>query len=69
MRLGGLRSRCKALNRFKYQLAASAGVAAWFAGPWLASLAAGLGGSTVALAVQAWLWLRRAMAPQAGPTA
>jgi len=75
LRLSGLAPACRAGYQFRYRLAAAAGVgaavgvAAWFAGPWLASVAAGLGGSTVALAVQAWLWLRRAMTPQAGPAA
>ena len=37
------------------------GVAAYYAGPWLAALAGGLGGFTTAIAVQAALWLRRTL--------
>ena len=36
-----------------------AGVAAYFAGPWLSAVASGLGGFATTLAVQAGLWLRR----------
>ena len=35
------------------------GVAAYFAGPWLAGLASGVGGFVTALGVHAGLWLRR----------
>jgi hypothetical protein len=38
------------------------GVAAYFAGPWLAALASGVGGFVTTLAVQAWRWVRRTLA-------
>jgi hypothetical protein len=37
----------------------AAGSAAYFAGPWLAVAASGLGGFAATAAVQGWLWLRR----------
>jgi hypothetical protein len=36
-----------------------AGVAAYFAGPWLSAVASGIGGFATTLAVQVGLWLRR----------
>lgn len=36
-----------------------AGVAAYFAGPWLSAVASGIGGFTTTLAVQAGMWFRR----------
>ena len=48
---------------------AAAGAGAYFAGPWLAGLAAGAGGFAAALALQAGLWLRRACGIDAGAAA
>jgi hypothetical protein len=39
-----------------------AGVAVYFAGPWLAVAAGGVGGFAATSAFQAWLWLRRMLA-------
>jgi hypothetical protein len=56
------------LRRFAVQILAAVGVgvalgaAAWYAGPWLASLSSGAGGFCTAIAVQAGLWLRRVFA-------
>jgi len=58
-------ARRRLVPRFKYQLLAAggvglaAGVATFFAGPWLASAAGGLGGFAMTLAVQAGVALRR----------
>ena len=63
------------LGRFKYQLAtalgvgAVAGVAAYFAGPWLAGAAGAVGGFAAAVAVQAGLALKRLIARAAGSAA
>jgi hypothetical protein len=57
--------RVAVVRHFKLQVLTAlgvgfaAGTAAHFAGPWVASVAGGLGGFATALAVQAWLWLRR----------
>jgi hypothetical protein len=39
-----------------------AGTAVYFAGPWLAVMAGGVGGFAATSAVQGWLWLRRVLA-------
>jgi hypothetical protein len=39
-----------------------AGTAVYFAGPWLAVMAGGIGGFAATSAVQGWLWLRRVLA-------
>jgi hypothetical protein len=68
-------ARLAVARRFKGPLLASAGVgvlagvAAYYAGPWLAALASGAGGFAAALAVQAGLWLRRLLAGAALPGA
>lgn len=55
------------VRQFKYQLlvalavGAAAGVAAYFAGPWLSVLASGVGGFAASAAVQGALWLRRTL--------
>ena len=66
--MAGAWARWQMVRRFRAPLltalavGAAAGVAAYFAGPWLAALASGVGGFAAALAVQAGLWLRRAVA-------
>jgi hypothetical protein len=56
------------LRRYKRPLLAATGVgvvlgvAAYFAGPWLAAMASGVGGFMTTLAVQAWRWVRRTLA-------
>jgi hypothetical protein len=63
----GVRARWQAVRRFQTPLlrvlgvGAAVGVAAYFARPWLAALASGLGGFAATLAVQAGLWMRRAV--------
>jgi hypothetical protein len=47
---------------------AGVAVAAWFAGPHLAAALSGAGGFVAALAVQGWLWLRRALHLHADPS-
>jgi hypothetical protein len=59
------RARWQAVRRFQIPLVravtvgVAVGVAAYFARPWLAALASGVGGFTAMMAVQAGLWLRR----------
>ena len=50
---------CKAQLLVALGVGFAAGSAAYFAGPWLAVAASGLGGFTATAAVQGWLWLRR----------
>jgi hypothetical protein len=40
------------------------GALAWFAGPWLAAVASGIGGFATTLAIQGGLWLRRLFLPE-----
>jgi hypothetical protein len=60
-----MRSHSQILKPFRNQiLIATAigllvGVGAWFAGPWVAGIASGMGGFLTALSVQAGLWFRR----------
>jgi hypothetical protein len=60
----GLWASCQIIRRFKYQLltalsvGATVGVVVWYAGPWLAAVASGIGGFATSLAVQVGLWLR-----------
>ena len=66
-RVAGRAARCSrsALGQFKYQLLTAlgvglaAGAAVYFAGPWLAAAAAGVGAFTATLAVQAGVALKR----------
>jgi hypothetical protein len=73
--LAALGEGCRSLGCFRYQLLAALGIGgavaagAWFAGPWLAALLSGVGGFAAALAVQAWLWLRRALGLAVEPDA
>jgi hypothetical protein len=73
--LAALGEGCRSLACFKYQLLAALGIGgavaagAWFAGPWLATLLSGVGGFAAALAVQAWLWLRKALGLAVEPVA
>ena len=66
--LQNLQQPLAVLRRYKRPLLAATGVgvvlgvAAYFAGPWLAALASGVGGFVTTLAVQAWRWLRRTLA-------
>jgi hypothetical protein len=59
--------QCRGLGQLKYQLLGAlavgeaVAVGAWYAGPWLAALVSGVGGFTTSLALQGWLWLRRAL--------
>ena len=61
------------LGQFKYQLVTAlgvglaAGVAVYFAGPWLAATAGGVGAFATTLAVQAGVALKRLMTQIAGP--
>ena len=65
--LGGLASKLRTLWRCRTQflvglgVGAAVGVAGYFAGPWVAGLLTGLAGFASALAVQARLWLGRAL--------
>jgi hypothetical protein len=58
-------ARLQFLRRFKFQLllavaaGSAAGVAAYFAGPWLAVAASAVGGFATTLAVHTGLWLRK----------
>jgi hypothetical protein len=52
---------CKAQLLLALGVGFAAGSAAYFAGPWLAVAASGLGGFAVTAAVQGWLWLRRVL--------
>ena len=60
-------ARCRSLGQYKYELltalgvGAAAGMAAWFAGPYLAALLSGVGGFAATVTVQGWLWLRRSL--------
>jgi hypothetical protein len=59
------RARLQGICRFKSQLLLALaigtvlGVATYFAGPWLAATASGVGGFAMTVLVQAGLWLRR----------
>jgi hypothetical protein len=50
---------CKTQLLLALGVGLAAGSAAYFAGPWLAVAASGLGGFAATAAVQGWLWLRR----------
>ena len=71
----GLWARCQIFRRFKYQLltalgiGATVGVVAWYAGPWLAAVASGVGGFATSLSVQAGLWLREFLGNNSEETA
>jgi hypothetical protein len=52
---------CKAQLLTALGVGFAAGSAAYFAGPWLAVAASGLGGFAATAAVQGWLWLRRVL--------
>jgi hypothetical protein len=66
--LSALAARCRSAARYRREILTALGVgagvalAAWFAGPWLAAVLSGVGGFASALAVQSWLWLRKALA-------
>jgi hypothetical protein len=66
--VAAVRARWQAVRRFQVPLLRAltvgtvAGVAAYFASPWFAALASGLGGFTAMIAVQTSLWLRRTFA-------
>jgi hypothetical protein len=66
--LAGLAARCRTAGKYRREILTALGVgagvaaAAWFAGPWLAAALSGVGGFVTALAVQGWLWLRKALA-------
>ena len=70
---GSLATGWQLLRRFQGQtmvalaIGTGAGVAAYFAGPWLATGAAWLGGFAAALATQVALGLRRALAAVSFP--
>jgi hypothetical protein len=53
---------CKAQLVTAIGVGCLAGVAVYFAGPWLAVAAGGLGGFAATSAVQSWLWLRGVLA-------
>jgi hypothetical protein len=69
------RTKVRAVRQFKVQLltavaiGASAGTAAYFAGPWLAAGVSAVGGFATTLAVQTGLWLRRTLGMPAVPNA
>ena len=71
----GAWQQLRVLACFKYQLliavavGLAAGVAVYFAGPWLAATAGGVGAFATALAVQAGVALRRLLTQIAGPVA
>ena len=52
---------CKAQLLLALGVGCLAGVAVYFAGPWLAVMAGGVGGFAATSAVQGWLWLRRVL--------
>jgi hypothetical protein len=65
--LTGILSKLAVVRHFKLQVLTAlavgclAGTAVYFAGPWLAVAAGGVGGFAVTAAVQGWLWLRRVL--------
>jgi hypothetical protein len=65
-RLVALWQKRQAVTRHKRQLLLATGVGtavavgAWLAGPWLSVIVSGIGGFCTTLAVQGWLWLRKA---------
>jgi hypothetical protein len=73
--LATLGSHLRVVRRFKVEVAtafmigAGAGVAAYYAGPWLSAAVSGLGAFVGALGVQAGLWLRRTLGTLAAPGA
>jgi hypothetical protein len=66
--LAGLVTKLAVIRHVKAQLVTAlgvgclAGMAVYFAGPWLAVAAGGVGGFAATSAVQGWLWLRRVLA-------
>jgi hypothetical protein len=66
-RLSTLWERYEVIRPFKYQILTALGIgllvaiAAWYAEPWLAAIAGGIGGFVTSLAVQAGLWLRKVL--------
>jgi hypothetical protein len=68
VRFNAFKARCEVLRPFKSQILTAVGigvmvgVAVWYAGPWIAAFASGVGGFVTTLAVQAGLWLRKSLA-------
>ncbi len=72
-RLAALGGYLRVVRRFKVELATAlgigvrAGVAAYYAGPWLSAGVSGLGAFVATLGVHAGLWLRRTWGALAAP--
>jgi hypothetical protein len=71
--LSALRERHEVIRPYKYQLLTALGIGlvvafvVAYAGPWIGAIAGGIGGFVTTIAVQAYLWLRKALAVDAEP--